>query len=62
MSKTTICRISNVSEIISFLEQNSSVVESEKYILIGSQAALLLLPNIRDNRISTSRDYDIICS
>ncbi len=62
MSRNTICRVSDLSETISVLEQNSSVVtELSEAILIGSRAALRYLRDFC-NEGTSSLDHDIICS
>ena len=58
--KATIHRISDRSEIISLLKQNSVVSDVPESILIGSRAAREFLPNIRDKEAFL--DFDIICS
>jgi hypothetical protein len=54
-------RTSDRSEIISILQQVSSVIQSSDAILIGSRAALKYLPNIRVVNQSTP-DCDYISS
>ncbi|CAF1048275.1 unnamed protein product [Rotaria magnacalcarata] len=61
-TRCEIRRISNLTEIVTILEQNSLVCQSDKGILIGSRAARHFLPNFREILDVDNADWDVIIS